>query len=158
MMENIVINQASIDDYFEIVNEFKENFETIPENQIFKKNPPYFMGEKEYKNYIIDNNTFFRVARLKNNFVGFIIGCIEEHRENEYRKYAKVASLYNININKKYRRKRIGTILLRSFEEWAINKKCNRIEFFVWDYNQSAIMFYRNMGYSNQKVTLNKLI
>jgi len=158
MMENIVINQASIDDYFEIVNEFKDNFETIPENQIFKKNPPYFMGEKEYKNYIIDNSTFFRVARLNNIFVGFIIGFIEEHRENEYRKYAKVATLYNININKIYRRKNIGTILLRSFEEWAINKKCNRIEFIVWDYNQSAFKFYRNMGYSNQKVTLNKLI
>jgi GNAT superfamily N-acetyltransferase len=54
--------------------------------------------------------------------------------------------LEDIYVQKNYRNQGIGTALLRSVAQLAVERNYGRLEWTVLDWNESAIAFYRKMG------------
>ena len=54
-------------------------------------------------------------------------------------------------VDKEFRKKGIGAELYKYVRKLAQERKCQRIELMVWEFNQDAIQFYKKMGMNVQR-------
>lgn len=54
------------------------------------------------------------------------------------------------------RREKIGTMLYRMAEREARERGAVRLDLIVWDFNETAAAFYRKMGFTTQRVVMEK--
>ena len=64
--------------------------------------------------------------------------------------------LDNIAVSKSWRRRGVGTALIRDAERWAERHGANWIELGVYEFNDEARAFYRSLGYSPVSTKLRK--
>ncbi len=98
-------------------------------------------GESSYPiNYLAElylNADYFMVATVGDWIVGYIIGRLER----------RVAHILSIAVREGYRRRGIGSMLLKSFIEYAIRRGALRVYLEVSDRNEVAINFYLRHGF-----------
>jgi len=98
-------------------------------------------GESSYPiNYLAElylNADYFMVATAGDWIVGYIIGRLER----------RVAHILSIAVREGYRRRGIGSMLLKSFIEYAIRRGALRVYLEVSDRNEAAINFYLKHGF-----------
>lgn len=66
----------------------------------------------------------------------------------ELRSTRGVASVVPIGVRRAYRRRGIGTLLLRALEMWALMRGSYRLDLLVHEANTAAIAFYRRAGFT----------
>ena len=73
---------------------------------------------------------------------------------------AKIKTMWveDLCIDENCRGAGVGTLLFDALEELAREKGCDSITLNVWEFNESAINFYRKNGMSIQRFTLEKNI
>lgn len=128
-----------------------------------KKEPSY---EPEYAltessaNYLLkrvnSENSLFLVVEEESNLVGFLIGYIG--KIPDARKSMKPAVLDEIYVADKFRGKGVGKKLLQKFQDWAKSHGANKLRVGTHFRNDGAIKFYKDAGFEDFYVKLEKKI
>lgn len=103
----------------------------------------------------------FRIANLEENrecvFVadidGEIAGFVHVEKYNPLY-YQSMANILGLAVSSKFRRQGLGEKLMYSVEEWAKNKGIKVMRLNSGGARKEAHMFYRNIGFSDEKEQL----
>ncbi len=117
----------------------------------FKDVDPF--TKEEFDESLKDKNTFFLVAKEKENIVGFTLAEITE-KEGRHTKFKKSLHINAIGTKKGPQNKGIGTTLINEVKKIAKENKCDNINLSVWSFNDNAIKFYKHNSFKEQKITM----
>ena len=138
MTDHFIIKNATISDISVILSFIKElaayeklSHEVVVTEEILKET---LFGEKAYAEVLIGylNNVPVSIAIFFHNFSTFL------GRPGIY--------LEDLFVKPEARGKRIGQKMLAYLAQLAKERKCGRLEWWVLDWNESAINFYKKIG------------
>lgn len=109
-------------------------------------------GEEYFQNKINGKNSICFIAEANNEIVGYLVGGIIE--SCSYREIKKISELENMIIKEDCRGKRIGEKLFKEFVKWSKSKKVERIKVSAYTNNESAIRFYKRIGFDSYSTEL----
>ncbi len=84
----------------------------------------------------------------------FVFGMVTEVKDDKLLQNIKTLYIDDICVNEKARGQHVGTALYEFVRDYAKSKGCNNITLNVWEGNDPALSFYRNMGMKVQKTTM----
>jgi len=124
------------------------------EDQIFKihykarpdwieKNPRNYEYKKQF---IEENNGKIFIAEEDNKIIGLCIFNIRVIKDHQMFFDMVNIEIENICVDEKYRKKGIGKKLLEKVKIYAKENNIKNIELSVWEFNENALKFYKNMG------------
>jgi ribosomal protein S18 acetylase RimI-like enzyme len=96
---------------------------------------------------IADENVGLFVAEKEGQLVGFVHAAVRDVASIPIlvpRRYAQVVDLV---VKNDFQRMGIGRALMDKVHDWALAQGATYVELGVWEFNQSAIAFYRQLGY-----------
>ncbi|MDO8507095.1 MAG: GNAT family N-acetyltransferase [bacterium] len=150
------IRKAKLEDFEEIkklsyklmVNETKFEPSFQPEYAKTEHSDNYLKGKME------SESALFLVAEQEGKLIGFLIGTV--YPSPKARQSVTPAVLDNIYIDTAHRNKGVGKGLLEGFQAWAKGKGSNKLRLGVHHKNDEAIRFYKNFGFSDFYLKLEK--
>ena len=83
---------------------------------------------------------------------------ITEVKDDKLLQNIKTLYIDDICVDEKARGKHVGTALYEYVRDYAKSIGCNNITLNVWEGNDPALSFYRNMGMKVQKTTMEILL
>jgi shikimate dehydrogenase len=97
---------------------------------------------------IADENAGFFVAESTGHIIGLV--CVRIRQSPDIpiltpRRYAKIEEL---SVLKRFQRQGIGRALVEKAHQWALGKQIGQVELNVWEFNEGAMAFYREIGYT----------
>jgi GNAT superfamily N-acetyltransferase len=108
-------------------------------------------GGRKYFTDVLKNG-FAAIAEADGLAIGYIVGS--KLPPYPYRTTKRTAELGNMFIVKGYRKKGIGTKLIRAFIEWCKKEGYNHIEIEAFSANKKGIKFYRKFGFKDYSLLL----
>ena len=152
------IRNATIED-FEYLLKLQLQLEDIEikfDNNLKERCYDTNQGREKLKNRINNTNNIFLVVTNESNIViAFIDGNIPD---DEWWYKDTVAYLNHICVDKDYRNHGIASMLLKKFEQTAIEKAATYIRLLAFNQNEPAISFYKNKGFIEYSTYYNKRI
>ena len=104
---------------------------------------------KEYINGIIANeNAGLFVAEHDGQIIGFVHAYIQQSPSIPIMVSRRYMVIDNLVVKKEFRRAGVGRSLLRKVHEWGLDKGVNQAELNAWEFNKTAIGFYKKTGYT----------
>ena len=152
MMDDVVLKKATIGDLeaVQILNQklFKREFEKY--NKLL--NIEWTFAEKgtNYFQQLIEND-FVYVAKIEENIIGYLAGCIHNKNECFTEQFAEIENMY---IENEYRRLGVGTKLVEEFKSYCKENNIKYIKVSAWNDNIKAINFYKNNEFLEYEKTL----
>ena len=89
-----------------------------------------------------------------NGVLGYAFCMITEVKDNILLQDIKTLYIDDICVDEKARGQHVGKALYEYVRDYAQSIGCNNITLNVWDGNDAALSFYRNMGMKVQKTTM----
>jgi len=89
------------------------------------------------KNLMNDDNAAVLAARDGKKLVGYAVATAE----------GEMTDFWDIVVSREYRKKGVGTMLIREIENFARRKGCKFIRLNVNEKNRNAMKLYRKLGY-----------
>ena len=86
--------------------------------------------------------------------IGHAFCLITEVKDDKLLQNIKTLYVDDICVDEKARGKHVGKALYEYVRAYAISIGCNNITLNVWEGNDAALSFYRNMGMKVQKTTM----
>ena len=116
--------------------------------QINMDSLPVYYNHKEYINFILDNDTFVLVSLQDSIITGYIIAKMYTRRR---------LHIITFSVNEKYRRKGIGSELIKETIKNAKDKKykVKKVTLFVKKSNKLAINFYEKNEFMKKELLKN---
>ena len=90
--------------------------------------------------------------------LGHAFCMITEVKDDKLLQDIKTLYIDDICVDEKARGQHVGKALYEFVHDYAKSIGCNNITLNVWEGNNAALSFYRNMGMSVQKTTMEKRI
>ena len=90
----------------------------------------------------------------KGQVLGHAFCMITEVKDDKLLQNIKTLYIDDICVDEKARGKHVGTALYKFVCDYAKSIGCNNITLNVWEGNNPALSFYRNMGMKVQKTTM----
>jgi GNAT superfamily N-acetyltransferase len=119
----------------------------------------YGKGKNVISEIIIDDDNFIMVAESGGGVVAFFRASLyNDDFDWMSRRKGRGAEIWDIFVEKNFRRKKIGKMFMESFLTWAKNKKINYILVGAADKNYKAIEYYKKFGFANDLLFLEKKI
>lgn len=144
-MNNIIIRKAENKDAQNMLNYMnkllkesdlslpmqEDEFETTLEDEI-----------RIIERYLKSKTSIFLIAEYNNEIVGILNTTSNRLRANQH------DISFGMSVSKKYRRNKIGEMLLKYLINWANeNKEIKSINLIVWKNNLPAITLYKKYGF-----------
>ena len=128
------IQSIDIEGYNRVTKEYREkNFEMVLDN-------------------VSKNKGKILLYEHKGKIVGLIIGIINNEEENTFDFEApKRGKITDLVVSKNTRNNGIGSILLKTMENYLKSVGCKDILLDVFGYNEKAFSFYEKNGYQKEK-------
>lgn len=150
------IREATAEDLktlFELSFEFLKN-----EAGLEPTYDPEYAKTEDSQNFIKlkiqSDDAIFLVAEDNGRLVGFLMGTI--YPRPKARKSMKPAVLDEIFVSQGYRNKGVGKELIEKFQDWARGKGANKLRVSTHHKNEEAIKFYREFGFKDFYIKLEK--
>ena len=89
---------------------------------------------------------------------GYAFCQITEVKDNQLLEDIKTLYIDDICVDEVARGKHVGKSLFEYVRDYAKTIGCNNITLNVWDGNEAALSFYRNMGMKVQKTTMEVIL
>ena len=150
-MGEVKIEIATIDDVSDIAEiacqTGKIHEEVLP--NYFK--PSDAKGKIKYLQEAIESQ-YSEVFKATNGgrIVGYLVLYIWDHPA-EYFVYPEYGFIGSLGVDEKYRHRGIGTLLIKTAENWCKEHDVGAIELDVFTFNQNAERLYANLGYMEMK-------
>ncbi len=156
--ETVKIKKATMDDSDEL---FKLKLEAKKhERQLNKELKPIHEVKSHYREYLekdIDNeHRAVFIAIIDNEIVGMIIGRI--YRSLRVVGYERRATMGNLYVKEKCRRKGVAKKLINGLTKWCKSKKAKTITLSVYSENKVVQEIYKRAGFKETFVTMHKKI
>ena len=90
--------------------------------------------------------------------LGYAFCQVSEIRDNQLLEDIKTLYIDDICVDENVRGKHIGKSLYEYVRNYAQSIKCNNITLNVWEGNDAAYRFYKNMGMQVQKTTMEMIL
>ena len=90
--------------------------------------------------------------------LGYAFCQISEIRDNQLLEDIKTLYIDDICVDENARGKHIGKSLFEHVRDYAKSIGCNNITLNVWEGNEPALRFYKNMGMFVQKTTMEQAV
>ena len=147
----VKIRAALADDYLPLLPLFDHidsaHHEVLPD--VFVR-PHGRTPEEDYFIDLLSNpEVGFIVAEVDNGVVGFIHVIVRETPKIPILVQRRFASIESLVVTNDFQRKGIGVKLVEAAKAWAINNGAESIELNVYEFNESAIAFYRHLGFTD---------
>lgn len=110
--------------------------------------------EQELKALLSDDNKPVFVFDNGNDVLGHAFCLITQVRDDKLLQDIKTLYIDDICVDEKARGQHVGKSLYEYVRDYALSIGCNNITLNVWDGNDPALNFYRNMGMKVQKTTM----
>jgi len=123
---------------------------------LFKPNTTKY-DEQELEDLLCDDSKPVFVFE-DGKILGHAFCMITEVRDNKLLQDIKTLYIDDICVDEKARGKHVGKALYEHVLAYARSIGCNNITLNVWDGNDPALCFYRNMGMKIQKTTMEILL
>ena len=123
---------------------------------LFKPNTTKY-DEQELEDLLCDDSKPIFVFE-DGKILGHAFCMIKEVRDNKLLQDIKTLYIDDICVDEKARGKHVGKALYEHVLAYARSIGCNNITLNVWDGNDPALCFYRNMGMKIQKTTMEILL
>jgi GNAT superfamily N-acetyltransferase len=94
------------------------------------------------------------VAEVGSRISGYLVGAISAAAF--YRAAKVIAELENMLVLENYRGRGIGRALFEEFRRWAKEKKAERLHVVTIAGNKAALAFYRELGFAEYEVSLER--
>ncbi len=130
-MEIRRIESKDLDAVFELLNELYEN------------KIKYDIFSKIYKEKLNDNNAYYIVAIENDKIVGVLISEIR----SQLHRAKKSSFIDDLIVNKDYRNRGIGKLLIEDAVRYAKELDCEVIELTSYLLNENAHRFYERNGF-----------
>lgn len=86
--------------------------------------------------------------------LGYAFCMVTEVKDDKLLQNIKTLYIDDICVDEKARGKHVGKALYEYVRDYAQSIGCNNITLNVWDGNDAALSFYKNMGMKVQKTTM----
>ena len=83
---------------------------------------------------------------------------VTEVKDDKLLQNIKTLYIDDICVDEKARGRHVGTALYQFVRDYAKSKGCHHITLNVWEGNDPALSFYRNMGMKVQKTTMETIL
>ena len=123
---------------------------------LFKPNTTKY-DEQELEDLLCDDSKPIFVFE-DGKILGHAFCMITEVRDNKLLQDIMTLYIDDICVDEKARGKHVGKALYEHVLAYARSIGCNNITLNVWDGNDPALCFYRNMGMKIQKTTMEILL
>lgn len=118
---------------------------------IFKSDVKKY-SEKELKEILKDANKPVFIAEDEEGHVVGYVFCIRiQYRSHAVFRDAEVLYLDDVCVDEQCRGQAIGKKLMDAVKNYALEIGVQRLELNVWQFNQGAVHFYENCGFSTQR-------
>ena len=150
-MERYFVRQANIDDVSTIqaLNNELFELESAHYDEYLIKDWPLSKDGLEYFTNAIENS-YVIVVLDGNDVVGYLLGDEVEYPYYDF----KIAELCNMCVSSKYRKLGLGKMLFQRFQADYIAKGIDRFIVTASYKNESAIAFYKKIGFTEGNITL----
>ena len=146
---NFSIRSATERDYKEIEMLFAEidtyHRESLP--LVFRKPDGPSRTQDFLFGVLNDRNAMIFIAEYQGRIIGLVHAYVREIPEIPIRIPCQVGEVDQIIVTQRYRHYGVGKALMERVHQWAGEMKLDRLELSVWDFNQGAHGFYRDLGY-----------
>ena len=105
---------------------------------------------------LADNAVF--VAEGESGILGYLIAKIKDQPKYAVRKAYRCLYIDDICVDPQQRGQGVGQALFGAAKAYACENGCYNIELNVWEFNDSARVFYERMGMSTQKRTMELIL
>ena len=152
------VRKATADDYDPMCELFDEidawHRDNLP--HIFQK-PGSPARERDYCLALIaDENVGLFVAETGTELVGFVHAMVRDAPPMPIfvpRHYVIVDSIV---VRSSYQYQGTGRMLMNKIQDWALTKGASSLELNVYEFNESAISFYKKLGYQTLSRKMSK--
>lgn len=101
----------------------------------------------EYFQFLLsDKNTLATVYEEDSKLIGFCVVTIKEIKDHPVMQDRKTAFMEGLCVQENYRCQGIGKQLFEDIKGRLKEKDISKLELMVWNFNESAINFYKNKG------------
>ncbi len=149
----VIFREANDRDYNQVCEILLEDLEyhinLLPE--IFEKteNP---ISEKDFNSILKNPNSAIIIAEYDNEIIGYIELYIEATSSNmPFLKNKSYSYIAEFIVKKEHRKQGLGRKLMEKAYNWSLSKGIREIMLEVYEKNEEAINFYRNIGFSTSK-------
>lgn len=160
-MKNISIRPAEEKDYEAIMALYRESYalhtKALPDHYDLPT-PTHAFKRGTFLNILDDDAEMMQLAEVEGVPVGVINASVEDVEKSNYNSAYQRISVDELCVTKLYRRHGIGQMLMAKVEEWARKKKIKEITVIVFDFNKSAIDFYKAEGYEPYSIRMLKKV
>lgn len=108
--------------------------------------------EEHVAGWLHEAGTLLLVAEQNGTLVGYFRGSVEA--APEYALPAKIGVVYDIFVEKPYRRQGLGVGLFNEAMNWFRAKKVKNVELSVDARNKSAVAFWKKLGFFGYKIKM----
>ena len=154
----VSVRKATADDYNPLCGLFDEidawHRDNLP--HIFQKPSGPIRERDYYLGLISDENVGVFVAETGRKLVGFVHAIIRDAPPLPIfvpRYYAIVDSIV---VKSSYQNQGTGRMLMNKIQDWALTKGASSIELNVYEFNRTAISFYKKLGYQTLSRKMSK--
>ena len=120
---------------------------------LFKPNTTKY-DEQELEVLLGDDSKPVFVFDNGNDVLGHAFCLIKEVRDDKLLQDIKTLYIDDICVDEKARGKHVGKALYEYVRDYAVQIGCYNITLNVWEGNDAALSFYKNMGMKVQKTTM----
>lgn len=146
---DVRVRTANDQDYVAVCDLFDEidalHRDHLP--HLFQKPSGAAREQDTYAELIADENVAFFVATMDEKLVGFIHAIVRDTPAIPVLVPKRYAIIDGIVVKSGFQKQGIGSTLMDKVQEWAMAKGATSIELNVYEFNETAISFYENLGY-----------
>jgi len=158
MTDPFTVRPATIADYAQMCALLAEvdELHRIHLPWMFKKPPAEPRSTAFFEQLIESEDSALLVAEVGPTLVGVATALLRNSPDFALFVSQRWCVLDNIAIVRPWRRRGIGSALIRHAEQWAQARGANWIELGVYEFNETARSFYRSLGYAPVSTKLRK--
>ena len=129
------LKKTHLDEVYNLISKNISSFKPLNKNR-----------EKIFKSLIKQKNCFYIVASYSNKIIGFgsLLTVIKVRGSNQ-------GLIEDIVVDKNYRRKKIGSLIINKLIKLAKIKKCYKV---ILQTEKRGLIFYKKLGFKEKKLSM----
>jgi ribosomal protein S18 acetylase RimI-like enzyme len=156
----VAIRPATTDDYAGIAAAFDEvhdlHCQALP--YVFRAPAGHALERAEFEAVLADPEGGWLVAERGDAIVGFVKLRVLHAPDRPVMVPRDFAEVDALGVRADQQRAGIGRALMAAAEAWAAERGLREIELGVWEFNQSAMAFYEQLGYTTERRKMRRVI
>jgi len=119
-------------------------------------NPDFALSKsgKKYIKKIINTHGVVFLAEEKNIVIAFVLAAIEPI--GEFRLINNYCEIDFMWVDEEFRNQGVGSLLIKSVENWCVKKGIKRMRIIVDFLNKKALKLYKNQGFKEYDIILER--